>query len=133
MSAHSSRRRRGLVFLIASGIATAGLVLASASWARLPQASTASASGGSTATSPGQRMMPGRGRKLVVTITPSRPADAAGWYRSPVTFTTTGTDPRGGAVTCNAPQTYIGPDVSHVAIVGTCTDAQGRSQSTTFD
>jgi len=51
-----------------------------------------------------------------------------------VTFTTTGVDSRGGVVTCSAPQTYSGPDVSHIAIVGTCTDAGGKTQSSsTFD
>ena len=68
-----------------------------------------------------------------VTITPSRPFDsAAGWYRSPVTFTTTGAD-AGGAVTCSDPQTYGGPDVSHLAILGSCTDTAGNTRTKTFD
>jgi len=133
MHVHSSRRRRRLV-LIASGLATAGLVLASAAWARLPQtASASSPSGASSAVSPARTTMALKARRQTVTITPSRPADAAGWYRNPVTFTTTGTDSRGRPLACSAPQTYGGPDVSHVAIVGTCTDAMGKIQSKTFD
>ncbi|MDX6477371.1 MAG: large repetitive protein, partial [Gaiellaceae bacterium] len=60
-----------------------------------------------------------------VTVSPSRPADGKGWYGSAVSFTTTGTD-TGGAVTCTAPQTYDGPDVSHTPIVGSCTDLAGN-------
>jgi large repetitive protein len=67
-----------------------------------------------------------------VTLTPSRPADGAGWYRNAVSFATTGID-AGGAVTCTAPQSYDGPDVSHLSIVGTCTDTAGNSKSKTFD
>src|SRR3954451_526644 len=133
MHVHSSRRRRRLV-LIASGLATAGLVLASAAWARLPQtASASSPSGASSAVSPARTTMALKARRQTVTITPSRPADAAGWYRNPVTFTTTGTDSRGRPLACSAPQTYGGPDVSHLAIVGTCTDATGKIQSKTVD
>jgi len=67
-----------------------------------------------------------------VTITPSRPADGAGWYRNAVGFTTTGVD-AGGSVTCTAAQSYGGPDVSHLSIVGACTDAAGNTRTKTFD
>src|SRR3954469_962207 len=67
-----------------------------------------------------------------VTISPSRVADGKGFYGHSVTFTTSGTD-AGGTVTCSAPQTYNGPDVSHLAIVGSCTDAAGNTKSATFD
>jgi len=131
MSAPSSRRR--LAF-IASCLATAALVLAGVAWAHFPASPDGtSSSGGSLSVGQVQKAAGGRPRKLTVAITPSRPADAAGWYRSPVTFTTSGTDSRGNPLTCTAPQTYGGPDVSHVAIVGTCTDAMGRIQSSTFD
>src|SRR3954471_14920821 len=129
MHAHSLRRRRRLV-LIASGIATAGLVLASAAWARLPETGSAgSPSAASSAVSPARSTMVVKARRQTITITPSRPADAAGWYRNPVTFTTTATDSRGRPLACSAPQTYGGSDVSHVAIVGACTDAMGEIHS----
>jgi hypothetical protein len=129
--AASSFRSGRLFVFVALGIATAGLVVASAAWAHVAQGQApAGLSAGGGAANP----MPGRGRKLTVTITPSRPADGAGWYRSPVTFTTTGTGSRGGSVTCSAPQTYSGPDVSHLAIAGTCTDSMGKNATTaTFD
>src|SRR3954447_25260217 len=133
MSALSSRGRRRLMF-VAAGIASAGLVVASAAWALVPQGPTLSSTDAASTKTPGAAGTSGRGRRVTVTITPSRPADAAGWYRNPVTFTTTGVDSRGGVVTCSAPQTYSGPDVSHIAIVGTCTDAGGKTQSSsTFD
>src|SRR5690348_6823499 len=104
-AADSSRSRR-LFVLIAAGLATTGLVVASAALAHVAQGQTA---GGQSAGGAAANPMPGRARKLTVTITPSRPADSAGWYSNPVTFTTTGTDSRGGSVTCSAPQTYSGP------------------------
>jgi large repetitive protein len=67
-----------------------------------------------------------------VTVTPSRPADGKGWYRSSVSFTTAGTD-AGGPVVCTDAQTYSGPDVSHLSIVGTCTDPAGNTTKKTFD
>ena len=65
-----------------------------------------------------------------VTLSPSRPPESSGWYRSSVTFTTTGSD-AGGVVSCTPPQTYSGPDASRVTITGTCVDAVGNTGTAT--
>jgi hypothetical protein len=60
-----------------------------------------------------------------VVISPDRGANAAGWYRAPVVFTTTGTD-SGTAITCTSPQTYAGPDSTAASVSGACTDLAGN-------
>ena len=68
----------------------------------------------------------------VVSATPSRGADGNGWYTHPLTVTWSATDGLSGGVTCDAPQTYSGPDTSSDVLTGTCTDAAGNSAGTSF-
>lgn len=68
----------------------------------------------------------------VVTITPDRPANATGWYRSSVGFTASATDPGGsGDMTCDAPKTYAGPDTASASVTMACVDAAGNEGTKT--
>ena len=67
----------------------------------------------------------------MLTATPSRLPDHAGWYARPVTFTVQGTDAIWGPATCD-PASYSGPDSANAAIVATCHDALGNSASRAF-
>lgn len=70
----------------------------------------------------------------VVTITPARSPNASGWYRSSITFTAAGTDAGGsGGVTCDAANTYTGPDSATASVTMTCTDAAGNQGSKQHD
>ena len=60
-----------------------------------------------------------------VTVSPSRPPDANGWYDAPVTWTATGTDATSGIVSCQS-LAYSGPDSSAVQVSRSCTDAAGN-------
>lgn len=60
------------------------------------------------------------------TVTPSRDPNAAGWYRSGVTLTWSGTDSTSGIASCTAPLTYSGPDSTAVTESGTCQDKAGN-------
>jgi hypothetical protein len=61
---------------------------------------------------------------LVTGATPSRPADANGWYRSPLQVAFTGTDATSGLFGCTSAG-YGGPDGS-ATVAGTCTDNAGN-------
>jgi hypothetical protein len=66
--------------------------------------------------------------KTAPTATPggaTRPADGAGWYRSPVQIAFTGADALSGLASCTAP-VYAGPDGASVSVSGTCTDNAGN-------
>jgi hypothetical protein len=69
----------------------------------------------------------------VVSASPSRAADANGWYNHALTVTWSATDALSGGVTCDAPQAYSGPDTSSQTLTGSCTDAAGNSASASFD
>jgi hypothetical protein len=62
-----------------------------------------------------------------VTPSPSRGADANGWYNRPLTISFLGSDAASGVESCGAPQTYAGPDSSAAAIAGSCRDRAGNS------
>jgi len=62
-----------------------------------------------------------------VTATPDRAPNNYGWYKSPVTFSFSGSDGNGSGVTsCDANKTYSGPDSVNGSVAGTCTDAAGN-------
>jgi hypothetical protein len=73
-----------------------------------------------------------RGVNLTVDMTPpavtgaspSRPADANGWYRSPLQVSFTGTDATSGLLGCSS-ASYGGPD-GQATVRGTCTDRAGN-------
>jgi hypothetical protein len=60
----------------------------------------------------------------VTGASPSRPADANGWYRSPVQVSFTGTDATSGLLGCSS-ASYGGPD-GQATVRGTCTDRAGN-------
>src|SRR5205807_2640572 len=61
---------------------------------------------------------------------PDRPANADGWYNSPVTFTFTATDALSGVAGQTAPVTLSGEGAGQ-SVTGTATDIAGNSASTT--
>ena len=67
-----------------------------------------------------------------VSATPSREADGNGWYNHALTVTWSATDALSGGVTCDAPQTYNGPDIASQTLTGSCTDAAGNSADASF-
>ena len=67
-----------------------------------------------------------------VTGTPSRAADANGWYNRELSVSFAGTDPTSGVASCVAPKTYAGPDTSAGAVAGMCTDTAGNVGTGSF-
>ena len=67
-----------------------------------------------------------------VSATPAREADGNGWYNHALTVTWSATDALSGGVTCDAPQTYNGPDIASQTLTGSCTDAAGNSADASF-
>jgi hypothetical protein len=57
---------------------------------------------------------------------PSRAADANGWYNHPFTVSFQGTDATSGTDTCTAPQSYAGPDTEAASVSGSCRDTAGN-------
>ncbi len=58
--------------------------------------------------------------------TPSRAANANGWYNAPVTVNFTGTDATSGITSCMQGASYSGPDSASATVPGTCTDNAGN-------
>jgi hypothetical protein len=67
-----------------------------------------------------------------VTATPSRTADANGWYNHALTVSFSGADATSGRDSCVAPQTYSGPDDAAAAVTGSCRDVAGNSTPKAF-
>jgi hypothetical protein len=63
------------------------------------------------------------------TAAPSRAPNGAGWYRTPVSISWSGTDATSGIASCRTPLTYGGPDTIGTAQSGSCTDNAGNSSS----
>ncbi|MDX6474629.1 MAG: hypothetical protein QOH95_140, partial [Gaiellaceae bacterium] len=68
----------------------------------------------------------------VVTPTPARAANAAGWYRAPVSVSFGGADALSGNATCDGPVSYGGPDTTAKTLTGNCTDVAGNTASGSF-
>jgi hypothetical protein len=66
-----------------------------------------------------------------VAATPSRTADANGWYNHPLSVAWSGSDATSGIASCSS-ATYQGPDSTPVHLLGDCTDLAGNSSSTSF-
>ena len=62
-----------------------------------------------------------------VTAAASRPPDANGWYRAPLTVAFTAADGLSGVASCDGPATYRGPDTAGADVTGTCRDAAGNA------
>ena len=60
----------------------------------------------------------------------SRSPNAAGWYRSPLSITWSGSDSGGsGIASCRPQLDFSGPDTSGTTVTGSCTDNAGNSSS----
>jgi hypothetical protein len=59
--------------------------------------------------------------------TPSRSADANGWYNHELGVGFAGSDATSGLESCSAPQTYAGPDTNGTSLSGTCRDRAGNT------
>ena len=66
------------------------------------------------------------------TATPTRPANANGWYNAPVPVGFAGTDATAGLASCEAQKTYSGPDSALAAVVGSCQDQAGNTGAASF-
>jgi hypothetical protein len=67
---------------------------------------------------------------IVTGATPSRAADANGWYRSPVQVAFSGTDATSGLLGCTT-ATYRGPDSGAASVGGVCRDVAGNVSAPT--
>jgi large repetitive protein len=59
--------------------------------------------------------------------TPSRTADANGWYNHDLTVGFTGTDTTSGLESCSADAAYSGPDTTGTTVSGSCRDRAGNT------
>jgi large repetitive protein len=67
-----------------------------------------------------------------VNATPSRAADANGWYNHALTVSFAGTDATSGPPSCDAPKGYGAPDSGNASVTGSCTDDAGNTGSRSF-
>src|SRR3954466_1865107 len=65
----------------------------------------------------------------VVTAVAQRPVDHNGWFNSPVTFSTHGSDAVSGLIACSLPLTYLAPDTAAGTLDGSCADAAGNTST----
>ncbi|HEV3478929.1 MAG TPA: hypothetical protein VG144_05720 [Gaiellaceae bacterium] len=66
------------------------------------------------------------------TATPSRAANAQGWFNAPLTVSFSATDATSGKPSCSAARSYAGPDSASASVAGTCTDEAGNVGSATL-
>lgn len=59
--------------------------------------------------------------------TPSRAADANGWFNHELTVSFAGNDATSGLASCSAAQAYGGPDTTGTSVAGTCRDRAGNT------
>jgi large repetitive protein len=64
--------------------------------------------------------------------TPARQPNANGWYKAPLSVTFAGTDGTSGIESCDAAQTYTGPDTASATMSGACRDKAGNSTGASF-
>lgn len=88
---------------------------------------TASGDGGTTSVT--TKMLKVDATPPTATVTPGRAPNAAGWYRSAVSLTWTGTDATSGLASCSPQATYSGPDAANTSQTGNCTDNAGNTSS----
>jgi hypothetical protein len=59
----------------------------------------------------------------------SRPPNGAGWYRTPLAISWSGTDATSGIAGCRPTLNYAGPDTTGTNVVGNCTDEAGNTSA----
>jgi hypothetical protein len=91
---------------------------------------SATSAGGTTAITTKQIKIDGD-PPTSVAATPSRGADANGWYNHSFSVSWSGSDPTSGIAGCTA-AAYQGPDAAPAALSGGCTDLAGNSSSSSF-
>jgi hypothetical protein len=64
-------------------------------------------------------------------VAPDHPANASGWFNSPVRLDMQASDATSGIADCPS-LSYGGPDTTGVSLTGTCRDRAGNSSSKTF-
>src|ERR671925_976082 len=65
----------------------------------------------------------------LTSATPSRQANANGWYNAPLTVSFGGTDATAGVDSCDPAKTYSGPDAASTTLSGSCRDKAGNSSA----
>jgi hypothetical protein len=70
--------------------------------------------------------------KPTANATPSRPANANGWYAAPLTVSFSGNDVLSGLDSCDPDKSYSGPDSSSAPVSGACRDKAGNAGSATL-
>jgi large repetitive protein len=66
------------------------------------------------------------------TATPSRSANASGWFTAPLSVSFTGTDGLSGLDSCDAAKSYAGPDRTTTTVTGQCVDRAGNPGTASF-
>jgi hypothetical protein len=126
-----------LVVSFAGSDATSGVEACSAPTYSGPDSATASVSGSCRDRAGNMSALGSFGFKYDATApgvsaTPSRGADANGWYNRPLTVSFLGSDSTSGVESCSSPQTYSGPDSVAAAVGGSCADRAGNSRQASF-
>jgi hypothetical protein len=67
-----------------------------------------------------------------VSAAPSRIPDGNGWYTSPLSVSFAATDATSTVASCDAPQSYSGPDSGSATVSGSCTDRAGNTGVRSF-
>ncbi len=65
-------------------------------------------------------------------VTPSRSADANGWYNHTLTVTFAGSDAMSGLDSCTPSASYSGPDSANASVSGSCRDKAGNTTPTSL-
>jgi len=65
-------------------------------------------------------------------VTPSRSADANGWYNHTLTVTFAGSDAMSGLDSCTPSASYSGPDGANASVSGSCRDKAGNTTPTSL-
>jgi hypothetical protein len=120
-----------LVVSFAGADATSGVEACSAPTYGGPDSATASVSGSCRDRAGNTSTLGSFGFKYdatapEVTPTPSRGADANGWYNRPLTVAFIGSDATSGIESCSTP-TYDGPDAAIASLSGSCRDRAGNT------
>jgi hypothetical protein len=121
---------RPVAFAVQGTDATSGLDSCPATSYAGPDSADASFTGAclDKAGNRGTRLFPLRydGTGPQVAASPSRGADANGWYNQPLAVSFAGSDAVSGLESCTGPESYGGPDSTAAVVGGICLDRAGN-------